>query len=66
MSMIYQGITMPKDSRAERVLAQFVEAHGCRLSFSEPVRGPVVLGALCHFGLGLFLPVECLEMMPHD
>lgn len=42
------------------------QAYGCRLSFSEPVRGPVVLGALCHFGLGLFLPVECLEMMPHD
>lgn len=29
-----------------------------RLTFAEPVRGPIVLGHLSHFGLGLFLPVR--------
>lgn len=28
------------------------------LRFDEPVRGPVALGFGCHFGLGLFVPVE--------
>ena len=28
------------------------------LRFSEPVRGPVALGFGCHFGLGLFAPVN--------
>lgn len=23
---------------------------------AEPVRGPIALGALCHFGLGVFVP----------
>ncbi len=31
---------------------------GVRLRFAEPVRGPIALGALCHFGLGLFTPVQ--------
>ena len=31
---------------------------GLELSFEEPVRGPIALGALSHFGLGLFLPVD--------
>jgi CRISPR-associated protein Csb2 len=30
---------------------------GVELHFAEPVRGPVALGALSHFGLGLFTPV---------
>lgn len=30
---------------------------GARIVFAEPVRGrPIALGALCHFGLGLFVP----------
>ncbi len=35
------------------------DTHGCfaRLSFAEPVRGPVALGFGCHFGLGMFRPV---------
>lgn len=33
-----------------------VDALGLRLHFPTPVRGPLVLGALCHFGLGLFRP----------
>lgn len=28
----------------------------CRMSFSEPVKGPLALGFGCHFGLGLFMP----------
>lgn len=31
-------------------------AVGARLEFAEPVRGPIALGALCHFGLGVFVP----------
>ena len=29
-----------------------------KLTFSEPVKGPISLGASCHFGLGLFTPIE--------
>ncbi|MEJ7894597.1 MAG: type I-U CRISPR-associated protein Csb2 [Solirubrobacteraceae bacterium] len=32
-------------------------ALGFRLRFAEPVAGPIVLGANCHFGLGLMRPV---------
>jgi CRISPR-associated protein Csb2 len=28
----------------------------CRMSFAEPVKGPLALGFGCHFGLGLFMP----------
>lgn len=28
-----------------------------RLTFSEPVQGPLALGFGCHFGLGLFAPI---------
>lgn len=31
-------------------------AVGVRISFAEPVRGPLSLGQLSHFGLGLFVP----------
>lgn len=33
-------------------------AGGLRLTFDEPVGGPLSLGALGHFGLGLFIPVR--------
>ena len=29
-----------------------------RITFSEPIKGPVFLGHSCHFGLGLFVPAE--------
>jgi CRISPR-associated protein Csb2 len=29
-----------------------------RLTFPEPVQGPLALGFACHFGLGLFIPVR--------
>jgi CRISPR-associated protein Csb2 len=31
-------------------------AGGFRITFAEPVQGPLSLGHSCHFGLGLFLP----------
>lgn len=31
-------------------------AYGFRLTFAEPVAGPVVLGFGCHHGLGLYVP----------
>jgi CRISPR-associated protein Csb2 len=31
-------------------------AGGFRITFAQPVRGPLCLGHSCHFGLGLFLP----------
>lgn len=31
---------------------------GFELEFAEPISGPLALGFGCHFGLGLFLPVE--------
>lgn len=35
-----------------------LRAHGLELALSRPVAGPIILGALSHFGLGLFRPVE--------
>ncbi|EFI34115.1 CRISPR-associated protein, GSU0054 [Desulfonatronospira thiodismutans ASO3-1] len=32
--------------------------HGCIIHFNTAVPGPFALGARCHFGLGLFQPVE--------
>lgn len=29
-----------------------------RLEFSQPISAPLILGDSCHFGLGLFLPIE--------
>ncbi len=28
------------------------------IRFAQPVRGPIALGFACHFGLGLFAPVQ--------
>jgi CRISPR-associated protein Csb2 len=33
----------------------------CRLTFSDPIVGPLCLGYACHYGLGLFLPVRAHE-----
>ncbi len=33
-----------------------LHGYGCRLTFPEPLRGPVALGSYCHFGLGQFTP----------
>lgn len=37
-------------------LADSVRAYGLQVGFTEDVSGPLALGALSHFGLGLFLP----------
>ncbi len=34
-----------------------------RLRFTKPVAGPIALGHSCHYGLGLFIASERLEMM---
>ena len=34
------------------------------LEFSEPVQGPVLIGAGRYFGLGLFLPLHALGTIP--
>jgi len=36
--------------------ARPLRGHGCVIEFAEEVRGPFALGALAHFGLGLFVP----------
>lgn len=36
-------------------------AFGLHLTFPEPVAGPIILGHLSHFGLGVFRPVETPE-----
>jgi len=45
--------------RRKRGLTQ-PDRHGSfwRLTFAEPVAGPLALGFGCHFGLGLFVPIE--------
>jgi CRISPR-associated protein Csb2 len=43
--------TRPRRSRLEAA-----RAVGARIVFPEPVRGPIAIGALSHFGLGLFVP----------
>jgi CRISPR-associated protein Csb2 len=35
--------------------------YGLRLTFREPVQGPIVFGYGCHFGLGQFIPAECSQ-----
>jgi CRISPR-associated protein Csb2 len=35
--------------------------YGFRISFPEPVSGPIALGYGCHFGLGLFVPERSKE-----
>lgn len=43
----------PKEAMASSRRASMVE-----IRFGHPVEGPIILGSLCHFGLGLFLPHE--------
>ena len=44
--------------RLQERLEDARHAYGVELAFSEPVTGPLALGALSHFGLGLFLPTQ--------
>ena len=49
--------------RASERIQDGRRATGLRLIFDEPVDGPLCLGALSHFGLGLFLPVDGHEIV---
>lgn len=42
--------------RLNERLASQRRAYGLRLRFADPVEGPIALGQLSHFGLGLFVP----------
>ena len=44
-----------RSSRVGQSRLQQARVFGIRLRFEQPVRGPIALGALCHFGLGLFV-----------
>lgn len=47
--------------RRHRVVERLEDARragGVRIAFREPVEGPIALGALSHFGLGLFVPMH--------
>jgi len=43
----------PKETIGGSRRAAFVE-----IRFKHPVKGPIILGSMSHFGLGLFLPAE--------
>lgn len=43
-------------ARAHEPLSKARRAFGLRVQFAEPVHGPIALGQLSHFGLGLFVP----------
>lgn len=43
--------------RTREQISHARRATGLRLEFHEPVAGPIAIGALSHFGLGLFMPV---------
>ncbi len=47
--------------RRHRVREQLQDARsavGLRITFEQPITGPLALGALSHFSLGLFIPVD--------
>jgi CRISPR-associated protein Csb2 len=46
------------DFRRRRTLQDLeLRAFGLELTFDEPIEGPLALGALSHFGLGMFRPI---------
>jgi CRISPR-associated protein Csb2 len=45
-----------RSARVGQSRLQRARVFGIALEFDEPVRGPIVIGALCHFGLGIFTP----------
>lgn len=46
--------------RSKRNITQ-PDTQGCflRLRFSQPISGPLALGFACHYGLGMFAPMDC-------
>jgi CRISPR-associated protein Csb2 len=51
-----------RDFRQQRVLGDGRRGNefgkGFEIEFAEPVAGPIALGYACHFGLGLFMPID--------
>jgi CRISPR-associated protein Csb2 len=45
-----------RSARVGQSRLQRARVYGAELDFAEPVQGPIVIGALCHFGLGVFTP----------
>lgn len=45
-----------RSTRLGQSRLQRAHVFGVALEFDDPVRGPIVIGALCHFGLGVFIP----------
>jgi CRISPR-associated protein Csb2 len=50
------GVPFSKNFRVRRKGSNPLHWGHMRLSFAQPVQGPVLLGSLRHFGLGLFSP----------
>lgn len=46
----------PNHRRRRTLAEREARAYGVRMEFTAPVTGPIALGALSHFGLGLFRP----------
>jgi CRISPR-associated protein Csb2 len=51
-----------RDFRQQRVFAKYRRGshfgRGFEIEFLEPVPGPISVGYACHFGLGMFMPVD--------
>jgi CRISPR-associated protein Csb2 len=51
-----------REFRQQRVFAQYRRGshfgRGFEIEFLEPVPGPISVGYACHFGLGMFMPVD--------
>lgn len=52
------AVHAPRSSRSDRGAIGDKLGFMLRLRFGEPVSGPISLGHSCHFGLGLFVPVD--------
>lgn len=48
-------------SRVGQTRLQRAQVFGFALEFGEAIRGPIALGALCHFGLGVFVATPDLD-----
>ena len=49
-------IHQPRSERGDKTNTA-KRGHRLRITFTDPIAGPVALGHSCHFGLGLFVPV---------
>ncbi len=50
------SVHLPVHQRGTRAFIGDRLGYQLRIRFAEPVRGPLLLGHSCHFGLGLFVP----------